>query len=495
MRGVSCRGVWKQYRMRGVRMLRDLFTRSGRADPGEPRGAGRVLWALQDVSLDVGAGEALGVIGNNGAGKSTLLKIISGVVWPTRGEVRVAGRVGALVDVGAGMHPELTGFENIFLYGAILGMSRREIRARFDSIVEFSELATFLDVPVKRYSSGMKIRLGFSVAAHLDPDVLLVDEVLAVGDVAFQRKCLERIRALREAGTAILLVSHDLATVERVCARAVLVEGGRIVDAGRSQEVVRRYREAVEREFVARVQGRVLGSEAFAVDRVVLTDAQGVQRSGFRPGERVTVHWHCRTDGGPFPLEFVVKVVDSDHTTLFAARSDGRLRAGGGQRQGVVQCAFRVPPLAPRTYQVWGHVVRATDGREVMAWQPLAALVVAREDAMEAEAWPWQDDAPLLDVPVRWSFDGLAERRTRRITAGTLEVADAGDHAAPAGGAPPAGSATGDGPVAAGPSVAPGAPTPAGARTAGRGRWAWRALMVCSVMLGVALGVVLGVVR
>ncbi len=407
MRGIECRKVWKQYRMRGVRMLRDVFgSRRTLGDGPEAQKAPHTFWALADVSLEVQAGRALGVIGDNGAGKSTLLKIIGGVVWPTHGEVRVAGRVGALVDVGAGMHPELTGFENIFLYGTILGLSRKEIQARFDSIVEFSELEPFLDVPVKRYSSGMKIRLGFSVAAHLDPDILLVDEVLAVGDVAFQRKCLDRIRALREAGATILFVSHDLEMVERVCDDTILLRRGRVVDAGRCHDVVRRYREAVEREFLEKTHRVFRSNGGVAVERVVLTDAHGRERFEFRPGEWVRVHWHYRAPEGLPPVEFMVKVIDREQTTILAARSDGRFTARANGTEGVVQCAFRVPALASRTYQVWGHVVRRDDGREEVAWQPLAAFAVVRDGRRAADDLWLGDEAPVLEVPVRWRVDG-----------------------------------------------------------------------------------------
>jgi hypothetical protein len=407
--------------------------------------------------------------------------------------------VGALVDVGAGMHPELTGYENIFLYGAILGLSRREIRARFDRIVEFSELEEFLDVPVKRYSSGMKIRLGFSVAAHLDPDILLVDEVLAVGDVAFQRKCLERIRALREAGTTIVFVSHELATVEKVCERAVLVHGGRIVDAGRSQDVVRRYQEAVEREFVEKVRRGAGGNGAFSVDRVVLTDTRGVERFSFRPGEWVTVNWYYRAQGGPPPVEFMLKVTDSDHATILAARSDGRFRTLGGGEAGLVRCTFRVPALASRPYQVWGHVVRLDDGREEVAWQPLAAFAVVRDDNRRPEL-PWGNQGvPLLEVPVRWGADGRGAARARgRVHAAPSDgsVRSGGAHLAAAPTSEPARVASG----ARGQPVVTATPDAGGSEEAGgqtgRADWArWKTLFVLGILAGGLVGVLLGGLR
>jgi lipopolysaccharide transport system ATP-binding protein len=199
------------------------------------------FWALRDVSFEVQTGEALGMIGCNGAGKSTVLKLLSRVSTPTHGEILINGRLSALIEVGSGFHPELTGRENIYLSGSILGMRRREIRTKLDSIIEFSEIKDFIDTPVKRYSSGMYVRLGFAIAAHLDPDILLLDEVLAVGDAGFQSKCLERIRYLQNAGTTIIFVSHDLEAVRRLCDRVLLLQGGQIVASGPAQQIIKLY--------------------------------------------------------------------------------------------------------------------------------------------------------------------------------------------------------------------------------------------------------------
>ncbi|MDZ4685254.1 MAG: ABC transporter ATP-binding protein [Planctomycetaceae bacterium] len=185
------------------------------------------FWALKDVSLDIHAGEVVGLIGHNGAGKSTLLKLLCQILHPTTGRIELRGRVGSLLEVGTGFHPELTGRENIYLNGAILGMSRREIAARFDEIVAFSEVEQFLDMPVKRYSSGMAVRLAFAVAAHLEPEIMLIDEVLAVGDAEFQKKCLGRIGEVARSGRTIVFVSHNAAAVQRLCTRAVLLDHGR----------------------------------------------------------------------------------------------------------------------------------------------------------------------------------------------------------------------------------------------------------------------------
>lgn len=201
------------------------------------------LWALRDASFSVAPGETVALIGPNGSGKSTLLKIISRIVTPTTGHARIRGRVGALLEVGTGFHPELTGRENIYLNGAILGMTAEEIRRRFDQIVEFSGVEDFLGVPIKRYSSGMIMRLAFAVAAHLEPDVLIIDEVLAVGDAAFQRKCLGRMDEVSKNGCTVLFVSHNLAAVQRLCSRAILLEKGRLVADGTTAEVISQYLE------------------------------------------------------------------------------------------------------------------------------------------------------------------------------------------------------------------------------------------------------------
>src|SRR5512137_905929 len=203
----------------------------------------RTFWALQDVALDVRQGEVFGLVGVNGAGKSTLLKVIARVLRPTKGRVVVRGRVAPLLELGAGFHQELTGRENIFLNGALLGFSRHEMQDKYDQIVEFSELGEFINAPIRTYSSGMYARLGFSVATANEPDVLILDEVLSVGDEAFQKKCEARIQAFRERGTAILLVSHSMITIEEMCQRAAWLDHGTIKAVGEPAQVIRAYRE------------------------------------------------------------------------------------------------------------------------------------------------------------------------------------------------------------------------------------------------------------
>ena len=251
---VRVRGVSKEYRLgelRGYRTLREslmsVLTLPGRKGHGvhgceDSVGANDDrIWALKDVSFDVAAGEVLGIIGANGAGKTTLLKILSRITEPTAGEVELFGRVSSLLEVGTGFHPELTGRENIFLNGSILGMRRREIAKKFDEIVDFSGVERFLDTPVKRYSSGMQVRLAFAVAAHLEPEILLVDEVLAVGDAEFQRKCLGKMGDIAGGGRTILFVSHNMAAVRNLCPRGLLLQQGGIHQNGRISECIQTY--------------------------------------------------------------------------------------------------------------------------------------------------------------------------------------------------------------------------------------------------------------
>src|SRR6202035_4219000 len=233
---IEAQGLSKRYE-RGARassgLLRDTLARTLRS-PWTlfQRQKPEVFWALKDVSLEVREGEVLGLIGRNGSGKTTLLKILSRITRPTEGWAEIHGRVGSLLEVGTGFHPELTGRENTYLSGAILGMGRQEIARKFDEIVAFAEIETFIDTPVKHYSSGMFVCLAFAVAAHLEPEILLVDEVLAVGDVKVQKKCLGKMGDVARAGRTIVFVSHNMAALRRMCTRAIWLEGGRALDSG-----------------------------------------------------------------------------------------------------------------------------------------------------------------------------------------------------------------------------------------------------------------------
>lgn len=247
---IKVQGLGKQYRLGGktdnrYRTLRDTisdaFTWPARMLKGELRENSEKIWALQDISFDVREGQVLGVIGRNGAGKSTLLKILSRVTDPTTGYAEISGRVGSLLEVGTGFHPELTGRENIYLNGAVLGMKRREIAKKFDEIVEFSGVSKFIDTPVKHYSSGMYLRLAFSVAAHLEPEILVVDEVLAVGDAEFQRKCLGKMSDVAQAGRTVLFVSHNMSAILRLTEESIVLEKGKLVYRAPTRQAVDYY--------------------------------------------------------------------------------------------------------------------------------------------------------------------------------------------------------------------------------------------------------------
>ena len=254
------------------------------------------LWALKDVSFAVERGKTVGIIGPNGSGKSTVLKLITRILEPTSGRVVVQGRVSALIELGAGFHPDLTGRENVYLNGSLLGFSRNEMKAKFDRIVEFSELEKFIDVPIKHYSSGMHMRLGFAVAIHVDPDILLIDEILAVGDQAFQNKCLGKIGELKSQGVTIIFVSHDLEAVRNLCDRAIWLEDGNIQQVGQADRVIASYVAAVEKQLEAKLehQNIMVGtpptrSGMLRIRNVKMVDVEGEPRWTFRSGEPVCI--------------------------------------------------------------------------------------------------------------------------------------------------------------------------------------------------------------
>src|SRR5687767_3055975 len=292
---VSVEGVGKQYRLqhqRGsepYRTLRDSIADAAAAPFKWVDGSRQTatttddFWALRDVSFDVGAGEVVGIIGRNGAGKSTLLKILSRITEPTTGRITLQGRVASLLEVGTGFHPELTGRENIFLNGAILGMTRQEIRRHFDSIVAFADVERFLDTPVKRYSSGMYVRLAFAVAAHLEPEIFVIDEVLAVGDAEFQKKSLGKMHEVSRGGRTVLFVSHNMAAVQALCNRAVWLDRGRVAAAGPTADVVASYLQAahsVDRSLLAPIEvGSHLEVRAFRLTPNPVTSGETMRFS------------------------------------------------------------------------------------------------------------------------------------------------------------------------------------------------------------------------
>jgi lipopolysaccharide transport system ATP-binding protein len=315
-------------------------------------------WALKDVNFELQQGESLGVVGANGAGKTTMLKLLSQVTWPTEGRVLVAGKVISLIELGAGFHAELTGRENIFLHGAILGLGRKQIASRLDEIVAFAGIEKFADTPVKWYSSGMYARLGFSVAAFSDPDVLLVDEVLAVGDTAFQRKAVDKMREFVHGGKTVLLVSHDLGNVRGLCRKVLWLERGEIKALGETEEVVAAYlddinlRAAAEQAARDRTETRGGSGEARFVDVTVLDEA-GHPTDLFRPGESIRVRAEYRAFR---PIErpiFRFAITSPRHgVTVCAVDSHPGDVPPLVDGAGVVECAFEAPPLRPGLYSL-----------------------------------------------------------------------------------------------------------------------------------------------
>ena len=351
---VSVEGVSKRYRIgalpAGYDSLREVLARSvaarlkrlrhGRAGDEDET----TLWALKDVSFEVRRGEILGIVGRNGAGKSTLLKILSRITRPSTGQVEIYGRVGSLLEVGTGFHPDLTGRENVYLNGAVLGMRKVEIDAKFDEIVAFSELERFIETPVKHYSSGMYVRLAFSVAAHLEPEVLIMDEVLAVGDMAFQQKCLDKMNEIRRQGRTIFFVSHNLPAITRLCMRAVLLDRGCLVAEGQPQEVVNRYLSTSWGAGAERIWGDDAPGDAVVRlrrVRVASEDGETAAAVDVRRESRIEVTYDVLDDG--HALVPVIELYNEEGTEVFSTHDTGEEWRRRPRPRGRYTSAVRLP--------------------------------------------------------------------------------------------------------------------------------------------------------
>lgn len=343
-------GVSKQftlYHQRGQGLKERLLGLGGRG-----RATRETFWALDDVSLSLDRGQTLGLIGHNGCGKSTLLQILAGILEPDRGRVSVQGRVTSLLELGAGFSPDLSGRDNVFLNASLHGVPSAVVRQKFDEIVAFAELGRFIDTPVRNYSSGMYMRLGFAVAAHLDPEIVLVDEALAVGDEAFQRKCLRKIQEFQSRGVTVVIVSHDLLLVERLCTHACLLQQGRLVALGAPAEVIGRYHQ------VAAEAGGVAGeyrwgSRAVTITHVALLDGQGAPVRTLLTGDALTIRMHVRAEAPVARPVFGLAIYHEDGTHLTGPNTrTGRLAIDEVSGEGTVSYTIAHLPLLPGRYVV-----------------------------------------------------------------------------------------------------------------------------------------------
>ncbi len=322
-------------------------------------------WALRDVDFKIEPGESVGLIGSNGAGKSTMLKMIAGVMYPSAGNVHVGGRIGALIEVRAGLHSDLTGRENIFLYGTLLGLKRKRVAQVFDQIVEFAQIESAIDRQVKFYSTGMQLRLGFAVAAFLEPAVLLVDEVLAVGDSTFQQRCLERMRQVQADGTTLLFVSHDLATMEATCTRGLWLRDGMLVEDSPIREVLGSYREWIE-------HSAEVGSDQTGPVRVTSTTVTGTAGNGVQSYGSMTVELAVDSDIARGCVVYM-GVSEGPATPIFVAQGSAKLSSGSNS----VLCTFEHLPLPRGRFFLWTAIHEATRAHDLVKWHPAKAFDVS----------------------------------------------------------------------------------------------------------------------
>jgi lipopolysaccharide transport system ATP-binding protein len=362
------------------------------------------FWALRNLSFQIEQGEVVGIIGRNGAGKSTLLKILSRITVPTEGRICIDGRIGSLLEVGTGFHQELTGRENIFLNGAILGMSRAEIIRKFDEIVDFSGVEEFLDMPVKRYSSGMYVRLAFAIAAHLEPEILIVDEVLAVGDAAFQRKCLGKMGSFAQSGRTVLFVSHNAEAIRTLCQRAVWLKDGALHRDGSADEILEDYYNTAFNELSFSCSNPDYG---FAIQKVVLKNDQGEETNLFCPGDDliVEISYDARN---PIEKPLIALGVLGMTGSCFASNmlldghSPARLEGAGK-----IICTFRSIPLLPQSYAVKMSVRTENVKEFIVGYQEVASFSVVgdlSDYGYKGEFLTWALRSTPVVVPYEWKL-------------------------------------------------------------------------------------------
>ena len=368
------------------------------------------FWALKDINFTIERGERIGIIGRNGAGKSTLLKVLSRITEPTTGRVRINGRVASLLEVGTGFHPELTGRENIFLNGAILGMSRKEIACKFDEIVEFSEVKNFLDTPVKRYSSGMYVRLAFSVAAHLDPEILIVDEVLAVGDAHFQKKCLGKMQDISgQSARTVLFVSHNMGAIKGLCEKCIWIDSGKVRQFGPTSSVIANYLESASDDLV--IGDSILSvGHLLNLNRVLIRNSIGEETKTLRPSEDFTVEiFYLAKERINSPIFWIDVIGQYGHLFTASMIFDG-LSPQSIQGDGVIRCRFKCVTMLPQTYSITIRA-RGANGTDVLAPTVSEACYFhvsggAAEFAMKGELADnhLDHDSPMI-VPYEWIYE------------------------------------------------------------------------------------------
>jgi ABC-2 type transport system ATP-binding protein len=360
--------VWKRFREdRRRRLLKEEVERLVGRMRGQNRGW---RWALRDISLDIQPGDSVGILGENGSGKTTLLRLMAGVMYPYAGRLEVSGKIGALISLTAGLHPDLTGRENVFIGGALLGLSRKEVARRYDEIVEFAELEHAISRQVKFYSSGMTLRLGFGIAACMEPDILLVDEVLAVGDLPFQKKCLERTRDMITAGASLVFVSHSLESIAGLCERGVWLNKGIVEAAGPVREVIGSYRQWVE-EVEERVDA--ISRESGLV-RLVGTQVIGPEGNGCMTGEPFEVRALVET-ADPQNGIMYLGITEGGSTPIFVARRELTLSPGETE----ARISLSHLPLPRGRFYAWLGILDA-DGRDILRWQSAAPFDVSGPD-------------------------------------------------------------------------------------------------------------------
>jgi len=391
--GIQVDELWKRFRAdRSRPVLRDevghIGDRLRRRDL-----SGRWRWALRDINFSITPGESVGLFGANGSGKSTLLKILTRVMYPTVGSVEITGRVGALIEIRAGVHPDLTGRENIFLYGSLLGLSRPEIATRFKEIVEFADLADAVDRQLKFYSSGMSMRLGFAVAAFLQPDVLLVDEVLAVGDASFQQRCLDRMRAVLNEGTTLIFVSHDLASIESIAQRGIWLRDGAVAVDGPVRESLAAYRHHIES--IAEVSGSAGGLVSVAVD------VSGPSGGAPASGETLRLDTNF-TSGQPQRAVVFLGISEGSAAPVFSVRREILLEEGITR----IGCAIQKLPLPRGRYFVWAAVT-GTAGEDLTPWHPVRSFAVLGAEL--DEGLPGVMRLSPVYVDTIWEDDGASD--------------------------------------------------------------------------------------